>query len=321
MNTLQAKYFIALCREQSFSKAAASLFVTQPSFSQFIKKIEMEVGAELVDRRCSPVKLTEAGKAYYNACLQFSAIEEDMMSVISNITELKTGHLSIGAEPFRASAMLSKSIAAFKKEYGGVEISIAEASQKRLERYLYSGEIDLAICSGEINDDSIHCEVLADENMYMAVPEDAPINSILSASRVTYEDIAGNSLHLLKVPKCDVSVFKGLPYISLEQGESISDIADSIFLNAAAVPDIIVRVRNLNTAISLVLEGMGMTIVPDTVIKYGNMLRHPCYYAIKSPAAVNRINLLTKRNRYLSRAAEEYSKILKQLIMSGTWRI
>lgn len=321
MNSLQVKYFLTLCSERSFSKAASKLFVTQPSFSQFIKKIESEVGTELIDRSCSPIKLTEAGEAYHNACVQFAAIEEDMNNAISSLSELKSGRLSVGTESFRASTMLAKSIAAFKKEFPGVDIYVTEGSQKFLESGVASGDIDLAICSGEFDMNMFHSEVLADENLYMAVPKDDPVNMELTEYKLEHNEITGNSLKILKTPRCSIEMFSKLPYIELRQGEGISDNSKEIFRQAGVKPNTIVSARNLFTAVSFVLEGMGITIIPDTMIRYGNMLTHPYYYALDSVYAVNKVCLVTRRNKYMSRTAVEYCRILKQLIRSGTWRV
>lgn len=320
MNTMQVKYFLTLCTEKSFSGAAKKLYVTQPSFSQFIKKIETEVGAELVDRSCTPIKLTAAGEAYRRACAQFSAIEEDMNNEIANLSELKSGRLVVGATPFRASTMLSKSIACFKREYSGVDISIAEGSLKLLENGISGGEIDLAICSGEFDENVFHKEILSEEKIYIAAA-DIPEYEALKPYRLEHTDITGNSLKLLKTPPCPTALLARLPYIKMQQGESIYDISKKIFAEAGVSPKAVLSAENLYTAMSFVREGLGFMLCPDTMIKYGNINVHPYYYAIDSKLAVDRVCLITRNNRYLSRAAAEYSKILKQLIQSGTWRI
>ncbi len=321
MNSLQVKYFLTLYKEKSFSKAAQKLYVTQPSFSQYIKKTEAEIGAELIDRSCSPFKLTAAGEMFYNACIQFAAIEEDMRSSISNLSELKSGRLSVGTTSFRASTMLSKSIAYFKMEYPSIEVTISEGSVKFLEGSVASGETELAICSEAFDENVFHSEILSDEHIYMAIPRNMEINLRLSYYRLENSDISDNSLKILKTPPCPVSEFEKLPYINLKHGEEIAGICGKIFREAGIRPNTVLSAHNLYTALSFVMEGVGITLVPDTMIKYGNMKDHPYYYAVDSSFSANSICLITRKNRYLSRAAEEYGRILKQLIQSGTWRI
>ena len=67
MNTKQLQYVLTLAHEGSFSKAATALNITQPSLSQYIKKIEKEVGLELFDRTNGDVQITDAGRVYLNA--------------------------------------------------------------------------------------------------------------------------------------------------------------------------------------------------------------------------------------------------------------
>ncbi len=321
MNSLQISYFLTLCSEKSFSKAAQKLFVTQPSFSQMIKKIESEAGTELIDRSTSPIKLTEAGELFYSACLQYSAIEEDLHNAISNLSELKSGRLSVGTTPFRAATMMAKSIACFKHEYSGVEITIAEGSVKYLKNAVADGEIDLAICSGSFDSSVYHSEELADERMYAAVSPDSPINEKLKASLLTESDIAGNSLRILKALPCPISLFADEPYIMMHHGEGIADASDRIFSEMNIRPNTVLKAQSPFTALSFVMEGMGFMLMPDSMIKYGNIKAHPCYYPIDSIHAVSKIKLVTRKNRYMSRAASEYSRLLKQLIRSGTWRV
>lgn len=321
MNSMQVKYFLTLCSEKSFSKAAQKLYVTQPSFSQFIKKTEADIGTELIDRSCTPIRLTEAGETFYKACQQFAAIEDDMLNSISGLSELKSGRLTVGTTSFRASTMLAKSISAFKKEYPGVEISITEGHLKTLENAVASGEIEIMICSGNTDENIFHCEPLADEHLYAAVCPDSPINERMKKYKLEYTDIAGNSLKMLKTPRCSISEFADEPFISLRHGEGMTEIINRIFAEAMIKPKVVFDAQNLYTAFSFAMEGMGFTFLPNTFIKYGNIRDHLNYYAIDSDYADSSIRLITRKNRYLSRAAEEYSKILKQLIQNGTWRI
>ena len=234
---------------------------------------------------------------------------------------MKCGKLIIGTTPFRASTLLSKSIAAFHSEYPQVDISIVENSADKLERGLSNGEIDILICSGEFDSYSFHREELADETLYIAVSEENPINAQLSDRKLCHTDICENALKILKIKPCGIELFKNERFILLRQSDNFSVIANKVFNEKDIIPHAALQAQNLYTAMSFVLEGLGVTLIPDTMIKYGNIKNHPCYYALDSVFAKNSICLLYKKNRYLSKAATEYSKILKQLIQIGTWRI
>ena len=81
MNTRQFQYVLTLAREGSFSRAAETLHISQPSLSQYIKKIEREIGLELFDRSNGDVRITDAGKIYLKASQQILAIAGDGLFV------------------------------------------------------------------------------------------------------------------------------------------------------------------------------------------------------------------------------------------------
>ena len=119
MNTKQFQYVLTLVREGSFSKAAEALNISQPSLSQYIKKIEREVGLELFDRTNGEVKITDAGRIYIEAGQRILAIEHQMENAFTDLAEHKSGSLIIGAAPYRAAGMMPTIAAAFKKLYPG----------------------------------------------------------------------------------------------------------------------------------------------------------------------------------------------------------
>ncbi|WP_058304440.1 LysR family transcriptional regulator [Gorillibacterium timonense] len=321
MTEQQIHYFLTLVEEKSFSKAAKRLYVTQPSFSQFIMKIENQLGAKLIDRKSSPVKLTAAGEAYYQAALQTKAIHDNLKNRIADLEDLKYGTLRIGTTPFRGSTLLSKSVYQFHKEYPTVAISIFEGTVEEVSHGVQNGEIDIGIASGEFDEQVFHVEVLSGEKLYLAVPDGNRLSDQLAEYRITADDILHNTLRLLKVPDCSISDFQQESFIVFEQGENITRLTAKLLAEANLQPTISLRTRNLNTVMSFVLAGMGIALIPDSFIKYGNLRLHPSYYSIKSRYVQNEICLIMRKNRYLTKAAMMYSQILKQLISSGTWRV
>ena len=102
MNSKQIQYVLTLAYERSFSKAAEALNITQPSLSQYIKKIEKEVGLPLFDRTNGIVRLTDAGRIFVEAGRAIIDLEHRMEVSFSDLAANKTGSLIIGAAPYRA---------------------------------------------------------------------------------------------------------------------------------------------------------------------------------------------------------------------------
>lgn len=320
MTEQQIQYFLTLVEEQSFSKAAKKLFVTQPSFSQYIQKLEKQMGAKLFDRSSIPIRLTEEGEAVYSAACEIRSIGDDLNQKIRTLRNLEAGTLRLGTTPFRGSTLLSKSIKKYHLVYPGIQIKILEKPLDELNSCLLNGECDLAIGSGKVNQSLLHTEILASEKLYMAVSKENPINETLKEYRLEADDIISNSLQLLRTPSCRLDQFSSQPYLMYEGYETISSLAQEIFDESTNKPEVYLKLTDMYTVFSFVVADMGISILPDSLIRYGNFKSHPYYYGLESKYNTNQLSLITKRNRVLTQAASEYCRILKELIVSGTWR-
>lgn len=320
MSEQQIKYLITLVEEKSFSKAAKKLYVTQPSFSQYIQKMEKQFGVKLFDRSSTPIHLTPEGEAVYEAFCEIRSINSNLKERITTLNNSQRGTLSIGTTPLCGSTLLSKSIKEFNIRYTGIKLSIVEKPLNELQSSIINGECDIAICSGNVNPNNFHIETLATESIYLAMSPDNPLTETLSEYRLKVEEIKTNSIASLRTPYCSLETFRQEPYVLFEGTESIAVCAENIFKEAGIEPNVSLRVHEMYTVFSFVLANMGFSFFPDTMIKYGNLKKHPYYYGIQNTYNKQDICLITKKNRNLSKASTEYCLLLKEMINSGTWR-
>lgn len=319
MTSQQIEYVLILAEEKSFSKAAQRLYVTQPSLSQFIKNLEKELHTQIFDRSTSPIRLTQAGEAFIISARKIKAIEEELNQQIADLTNLKTGALRIGTSPFRASCLLSKSIAKFHELYPGITIHIFEEMTHKLEESTMEGRIDLYMGTGSFDESTFHAEELAKEQLYLAVSPDSPLNSGMEAYQVTDHDIKLDTAKLHRTPAVDLSAFQSGQFIFLRQNQKLYATASEFCLSAGFNPFIILFSERIETAFSWTLAGIGCTFIPDFLVKFGNYEKHPIYYKLSHPKATRSLYIAYKKNRYLSRVTIEYIALLKQLIGYGTW--
>lgn len=319
MNEQQILYFLTLVEEQSFSKAAKKLFVTQPSFSQYIMKLEQQLNAQLFDRSSSPIKLTKEGEIIYEAACKIRAINTNAKNRIASLNNLEMGSLSIGTTPLRGSTLLSKSIKQFHSNFPKIKITILEKPLIELQNYIQNSECDFAISSGKVNPSLFHIEQLASETLYLAMSPENPLTSSLKPYVLSEEDIRTNSLKLLETPFCPLGVFQNEKVILYEGKENITEATLEVLEETMQLP-VSMRVRDMYTVFSFVLSNLGISLIPDTLIRYGNQKSHPDYYKIDHISTNNNIIMFFKQNRSLTKASLEYCKILKELIHSGTWR-
>lgn len=321
MTPSQIEYMLVLAEERNYSKAAKRLFVTQPSLSQMISNLESQLKVQLFDRSTSPIRLTQAGEIFVDYAMKIKMEENNMIRKLSDLQELKTGTLKIGTSPFRASCLLSRSIAEFQKRYAGITVSVIEDDIQSLENGVMNGTLDLVICLTPSDSQNFHIDELAAEKVYLAIAKDNPINEELKDYRLTAEDIRVNSPRLFQTKPLQFSAFKKEKFILLEDSEYDMELVSSLCEKTNIEPKGTLSTKYVETAFSFALTGLGAALIPDTYIRFGNILNHPYYYEIDDTRTENSIVLLSKRNNYLSQAAKEYCMILKQLIGIGTWTV
>lgn len=325
MTTQQIQCIITLAEEGSFSKAAKKLFVTQPSISQLIKNMELQIGTSLFDRSSSPIRLTPVGQACYDAAKKILSTERELENRISDINKLKTGTLTIGTTPFRGSCLLPKSFASFYHEFPGVKLDVITTSVRELQNLLLSGEIDICIEASEFDPELFYVEELATEHYYLAVGRENPFNDRHKEQQLKDSDIVSDSSALYENKEISLSDCLEESFIVLDSKNNDPDITVDLFHNMQQIPQITLRCYNIETMFHWVNSNLGMGIIPDTLIRFGNFKNHPIYYRLKEPKGCfgmteKKIVVAYSKKHFLTKAAPTYINLLKQLIGQGTWK-
>ncbi|MCQ2416451.1 MAG: LysR family transcriptional regulator [Oscillospiraceae bacterium] len=320
MTTQQLTYVIAVAECKSISKAAEKLYVTQPSLSQFIHSLEKQLNVKLFDRSVTPICLTEAGKLYVEWAKKLLAMEESMNNAISDLMGLEAGSVRIGASSFRVRCLLAQSIAAFHAKYPGIHLIIHEADMRQLSDMLTAGEIDFAIGSGGFDEQQFHVEALAEERLYLAVSPSHPVTAALPEP-LSADDIIHATPKFLRQPPVDLASVKDESFVAANAGEYDREVLNHACRQCGFTPNIEYSVQTIETVFSFVCANMGLALLPDSLIYYGNFREHPNYYPLPEELALSNIALISRKKAFLSKAASAYALLLKQLVDVGTWRM
>ncbi len=320
MTPQQIEYVLAVAEERSFSKAAKKLFVTQPSLSKFIINLESSLGVTLFDRSSSPITITEAGNIFIETAYKMKDIEEDMNLKMSDLISMKNGTLRIGTSAFYASNMLLNTIVNFNKKYPDIQISLYEDSYPKLEEYSLKGELDFVIGTATVDTELFNVEELCVEKTYLAVPRNNPINKMYVQYALEADDIKTNSEKIFMSENIDPIVFKNERFIFYNNVDNIYHTIKKICKTSGFTPNVTFKSNSLETIFSFIQSGLGIGFIPDTYIKFADIYDHPVYYCIDNSGFEGYIKLIYKKNKYLSKAAIEFSNTLKSLIGMGTWK-
>lgn len=300
MNTKQFKYVLLLAQEGSFSRAAEILNISQPSLSQFIKKIEKEIGMELFDRTNGDVRLTDAGRVYLEAGRKIADIEHQMEVSFSDLLSRKSGSLIIGAAPYRAAGMMPEIAAAFQELHPGMHLVIREGTTAELMEGMEHGEYDLALTLLPIDQRIFQYEKVVEEELVLAVPS-------------SFDPLPARDVPDRKYPAVDAKMLNGQSMVMLTDPQYMQKQLDNLckdyqlHIRPAAI------VKSLEAQIEMVKAGIGMALMPSGIERFCR--GEVTFYSFTQKLPRREVVVAWRKDRKLSEAAEE----LKNVIHSISW--
>lgn len=299
-----AEYIYAVYKTGSFSAAAKSLYVTQPCLSAMVKKTEQMLGVPLFDRNSKPLQLTEYGQRYIAYIEKVWELEHEMEQYLSDVRGLRAGELSIGTNNVFASYVLPPLIRRFNSRYPGVKVQMVEGSISYLEQALIQGSVDLVLDNCPMNENHCVQHQLGTELLLAAVPEAVCPEGV--KRYLTHQDIR-NGLHLAKnAPVLQPQAMASVPVIALRKGNDTRIRMDAICQEAGVAPRLQLEVDQLATAYNIACNGLGMTLVSDTLLRSTMAFPEVRYFKLESSLAERPVYLYHKRARYVTRAMQAF---------------
>src|SRR5450432_2939846 len=199
MTFIQLEYIVAIDSHRHFASAAEHCFVTQPTLSMQVQKLEDELGIKIFDRSKQPVIPTEAGTAIIEQARKILSEK----SVIAEIVQIKKGELSgelrIGIIPTLAPYLLPLFVQSFTKKFPQVKLVVYEKTTESLLEGIRDSSLDTGILVSPLNEKGFHEEVLFYEELLVFVSEK---NAIYKKNYVLAKEIDPNKLWLLEEGHC-----------------------------------------------------------------------------------------------------------------------
>lgn len=306
MDFRQLQYMLKVAEERSFSKAAQKLYIAQPSLSQYIQNLEQQLGVQLFDRTTVPLHLTYAGELYIETAKKILDLNYQLSQQMEDIANLKRGRLTIGLSPFRSTYIMPKVLPLFHERFPGIEVILLEGTSSELEELALKGSTDISIMTLPVEEKLFQYESILTEEILVVVPPQHPLKSKLT------KKLHNHHLH----PKIHLNELKDEPFILLKQDQKLHQIATQLCKEAGFKPRIILESESIEAAHALSTAGMGVTFVPDTLTLFTQMPQSPLYFSIADESPKREMVVSYRKGRYLSKAANEFILIMKDILNS-----
>ena len=294
--------------ESSFSKAAQKLYVAQPSLSLIVKKLEQQIGIPIFDRTTKPIKLTQAGQEYIAAVEQIRHIENSFENYIAAQASLEAGSLGIGSNQLLSSLVLPRYVTRFSQSYPKIKLTLQAASSTTLENAITSGQLDLIIGNHILPSDVFVQKQICEEHLLLAVSADFPENASLKEYQIPYHDILNRKPFYRIRKTVPLSHFGKIPFLLMSRDNETRKLTNDIFRELGFTPQILLELDRMVTLYAYVEEGLGASIVTDTLVRniHGTDQNKICYYPLPTPWSQRSIYVSYKRKRHYSDAMEKF---------------
>jgi len=278
MTFTQLEYIIAVDTYRHFAEAASHCYVTQPTLSMQIQKLEEELSVKIFDRSKQPVLPTEPGSEIIEQARKIIGERDTLTEMIEAKKGIVNGELKLGIIPTLAPYLLPLFIPSFAKKYPKVKIIVHELTTSLIISRLREGKIDMGILVTPLNEHGIKEQVLFYEELMVYVSRN---NDVFKKSYVLAKDIDPEKLWLLEEGHCFRSQIINLCELKKSSKES------TLFEYEAGSLETLRRMVDLND---------GITILPElaTLDLSAKQEQHIRYF--KQPAPVREVSIITHRD-------------------------
>jgi LysR family hydrogen peroxide-inducible transcriptional activator len=247
MNLRDLQYLVSLAEHRHFGRAAQACFVSQPTLSTQIKKLEEELGVSLVERAPRKVLLTDVGADIANRARSVLNEIEQIRGVARRTLDPESGTVRLGIFPTLGPYLLPHVLPLVRTAFPRLELLLVEEKTETVLRLLREGKLDAGVLALPLHEDSLHSEFLFEEPFLLAVAEQHPLAH--KQGQLKLAELSNQNLMLL------------------EDGHCLRDQALEVCHLAGAGERSGFRATSLETLRQMVAANVGITLLPVMAVK------------------------------------------------------
>lgn len=286
----RVRYFLEVVRQCSFSKAALACHVSQPSMSQQIKKLEEQLGEVLFRRLRDGIKLTDFGEEFLPYARKIMNDIHAAVDFSHSYQKEIRGEIRIGAIPTIAPYLIPQLITKTTQKHSQIEFLLFEETTDVLIQLLRSGSIDIALMSppftGEKETNSM---IIGEDELLITLPTQ---HRFSNRQAIALKDLESEPMVLMKDTHC------------------LSQQSIKLCERSGIHPKVNVQSSQLDTVLSLVESGMGITFTPRMAIPF-HTTRAVTYHSIKPLKMKRSIAFVWLRLQSLTRAQKAFLNMVE----------
>ena len=299
MDFKDLSYVLAIAKYQNITKAAESLYITQPTLTKFLQGLERDLGQKLFKRLGNRYVLTYAGERYTAKAGEILNLKKELDLEMGDSIRNNAGSLKIAFPTMRGTYMLPCTLPIFNSLYPNVKLDILEAHSSQLEGMLQNGDADLAFFNLPVKSPNIDYEIISHEEVVLVLSDTHPLAH------------AGIRRENCRYPWMDLNQMKNEPLIMQIPGQRTRQTVDTLFKNYDFEPNIKLQTSNISAEVELAARGYGACFVTETHLKHLSPGKKLACFSVGNPCTTVDFVAAYRKGSYLPYHAKEYIKIVK----------
>jgi len=305
---LVERYVYKIWEKQSFSEAAKELYITQPSLSATVARLEKSLGFRIFNRSTIPLSLTAQGRIYMDFLEEMMVSESNMRQRILAMGDMQHGTLSVGGQAYAALHLIPEICGRFYKEHPEVCVTVDIGHTGGLDNLLEKlkkGHLDLVL-GYDYDPDEFEGIPLHEERLLFIIHKDTKGATALQNYAVSREQVL-NKTYPPEKELDDFSLFQNVQFIRNRETSNMAMRMSKILGEYNLVSHVVINLRQFEILYNFMRAGVGAVFVSDYLVRNapedaGDLL----YIVPKSPHAHRTLYLLKKKDAVLSPIAEKF---------------
>lgn len=302
MDLKQIQYVLTLAEYRNFTKASKALYISQPTLSSYIAKVEDVLGVTLFDRSTTPLTLTYAGEVYIKGAGEILDACKRLEKQLGDISAQKMGRIRLALSSDRAAYMLPRILPKYRQMYPNVTVQIVSAPSGQLVEMLLDNRADIVIVpdGGRSRQELLQSDIYSEELVLVA------------GRQLIGEEYLVDGLE----DAVDICRLEKLPLISLRPEHSIRGFVDKLFSGSGIRPNIVMETDSLAAAYRLATAGMGAAIVPRMTLELTRQTRKTPVYSLGACGTTWKIVALQRKDRYTGQIEKDFITATRQVFLA-----
>lgn len=300
MDLREQEYVVALARHGSIGKAAQELFVSQPTLSIFLNRLEERLGIRLFERIGKRLTLTYAGELYVKSAREMLILQNQFQGVLGDLISGCTGRLRLGLHLRRSSFLLPCILSEFSSRYPGVEVLLKEDISSVIEKMLLEGELDLILTNRFFNKDKLDIVPVYEDRLIMSIRADHPL-----CSHAKHHP--GHTY-----PWLDLKLLEKETFILQSPEQSIRIFTNAALSFASVIPQNTFVIENMETAAQMAAEGYGVAFNYESYIRQFHYAKPIKVFEVGFSNFIIPVSLAYRKGSFLPSYTSDFIGLVKE---------